>query len=222
MPRQRMVKPEFFDSESLALCSIEARLAFIGLWVTSDDYGNQKAQFSRLKQRIFPYDNIAVLDFHDMLCELEEVGCIKGYEVDGDRYITIPNFATYQTVRKPSKTSVPEPPKSTVKARTTNLVRKWRTSGAPVANDCVTSDGVQHQYATSDPERKKEGKKEVVVLQQQPPKERASGGAAVEKSTPPSAPICPKHGTALKRTGIGGDCEWWCDECMDGYPEVIA
>jgi hypothetical protein len=45
----------------------------------------------------------------------------------------------------------------------------------------------------------------------------AADGAAVEGTTPPSALLCPKHHTPLKRTGMGGDCEWWCDECMDGY-----
>ena len=40
MSRQRMVKPEFFDSESLAKCSMAARLAFIGLWVEADDFGH--------------------------------------------------------------------------------------------------------------------------------------------------------------------------------------
>lgn len=197
-----MVKPEFFDSESLALCSIEARLCFIGLWVMGDDYGNQKAQLSRLKQRIFPYDKMAAGAFLDLLCELEEVGCVKGYELEGERYINVPNFSTYQSVRKPSKSNVPEPPKSTAKAKRTTVIHQWRNGDAPVTHQYGSDTPVAHQYATSVPERKKEGKKEVVVLQQQLPKEEgASDGAAVGEPTPPSAPECPICGIAMELTG---------------------
>ena len=225
MPRQRMIKPEFFDSESLALCSIEARLVFIGLWVMGDDYGNQKAQLSRLQLRIFPYDKMDPDRFMDLLCELEETGCIKGYEIDGDRYITVPNFTTYQTVRKPSKSSVPEPPKSTVKSKCTNVIRKWRTSGVPVTHQYGSETPVTHSDDTSVPERKKEGKKEVVVLQQQLPKgESASDGAAVADATPPSAPRCPKCGSGTigtnssKPTADGGKRRLYT--CPDCYEEV--
>lgn len=214
-----MIKPEFFDSESLALCSIEARLAFVGLWVMGDDYGNQKAQLSRLKHRIFPYDKMPLDAFLDLLCELEEVGCIKGYEIEGDRYITVTNFSEYQTVRKPSKTTVPEPPKPTQKARVTNVIRGWRTGNAPVAHQCCTSDGVTHYDVTSVPERKKEGKKEVVVLQQQLPKEGASDGAAVASATPSSAqadtkvPVCPLCSKPVRFDANG--FTWRCPMCGD-------
>lgn len=219
MPRQRMVKPEFFDSESLALCSIEARLAFIGLWVMGDDYGNQKAQLSRLQMRIFPYDKMKSDKFLDLLCELEEVGCIKGYEIEGERYITVPNFASYQTVRKPSSTTVPEPPKSVQKTRITNVIRGWRNGDALVTHYDVTSDGVTHYDDTSDAKRKKEGKKEVVVLQQQLPKESASCVAAIEEPSPHSAPKCLLCGTELECTGMADPEYWWCQSCKDFFPE---
>ena len=44
------------------------------------------------------------------LAELEDVGCIKAYEAQGDVCISVPNFLTYQTIKNPSKTTVPEPP----------------------------------------------------------------------------------------------------------------
>lgn len=216
MPRQRMVKPEFFDSESLAFCSIEARLVFIGLWVMGDDYGNQKAQLSRLQHRIFPYDKMPGARFLDLLCELEEVGCIKGYEVDGERYITVPNFSSYQSVRKPSATNIPEPPKSTLKAKATRVIRGWRTGDAPVTHQCDSDALVTHYDCTSDPQ-KKEGKKEVVVLQQQLPKENASGGAAVAGATPPAAddgtrvPACPLCSAPVRFDAKSS--AWKCPTC---------
>lgn len=223
MARQRMVKPEFFDSESLGACSVAARLAFIGLWVMGDDYGNQKMQVSRLKTKIFPYDSMTDGDFVDLLCELEEVGCIKGYTVDGDRYITVPNFQTYQTVRKPSKSSIPEPPKSVSRQRQTKAVREWRTGTSPVAEHDGTTAPVTHQYGTSDAQ-KKEVKKEVVVLQQQLPKEGAAADAAADGTAPPSAPCCPLCGTALERTGMPDPDWWWCGNCKDFFAreKVVA
>lgn len=223
MPRQRMIKPEFFDSESLALCSIEARLAFIGLWVMGDDYGNQKAQLFRLQHRIFPYDRMENDKFFDILCELEDVGCIKGYEVDDERYINIPNFTSYQTVKKPSATNIPAPPESVVESKTTRAIHEWRT-GWPLSNNQLGStELVDHHGTTSSPKRKKERKKEVVVLQQQLPKASTSGGAVAEESAPPSAPDCPLCGVPLRKTGMA-DEPWWCDNCTTGFKadKVVA
>lgn len=200
MARQRMVKPEFFDSESLGACSITARLAFIGLWVTGDDYGNQKAQASRLKLKIFPYDNMTEGEFIDLLCELEQAGCVKGYVVDDERYINIPNFSTYQTVRKPSKSSIPEPPKSTVKAKRTKVLQEWRNGESPVTKHDGSTTQVQHQYDTSNPnERKNEGR-EGVLTNSFSNEIGASDGAAVAEATPPSAFQCPTCGMEMERT----------------------
>lgn len=212
-----MVKPEFFDSESLGACSIQARLAFIGLWVTGDDYGNQKAQLSRLKMKIFPYDTMTESEFLGYLCELEDVGCIKGYVIDGERYITVPNFSTYQTVRKPSKSSIPEPPKETQKARKTKVFREWKTGAKPVENNTSTSL-VRHQCATSDPkERKKEGSNR--VLTHSIANEYEQAGAVAGKPAPAPA-RCLLCGDELTRTGMKNPAEFWfCSTCKDFYPE---
>ena len=213
MPRQRMIKPEFFDSESLALCSMGARIAFIGLWVMGDDYGNQKAQMSRLKHRIFPYDSISQDEFIGYLCELEEVGCIKGYEIDGERYITVPNFNSYQTVRKPSSTNVPKPPKAVEKAKRTTVIHQWRTSGAPVTYQCGSDALVTHYDGTSVPERKKEGSKEVFT--DFFANEYASDGADAAEAAPPSAPICPLCSSPLKMVASKDGIKWHCRICGD-------
>jgi len=183
MARQRMVKPEFFDSESLAECSLGARLLFIGLWVMGDDYGNQKANLNRLRRRVFPYDDMTADEFLSMLAELESVGCIKGYEVDGERYINVPNFLTYQTVRKPSSTNVPEPPEKVKKAGITANIKAWET----VEKGCEKPLGttlVRHQYATSGPERKKERRKEG-TLKESLPNEVGGVGPGTAGAAPP-------------------------------------
>lgn len=151
MPRQRMIKVEFFDSETLAQCSHTARLLFIGLWVMGDDYGNIKAQLRKINLQVFPYDDLDDAQIAQALCELEKAGCIKGYEVDGEHYINIPNFDVYQNVRKPSKSTIPEPPKDTQKVASTALVQTWySTSDAPVQHYGGTSDVlVQHQNSVT-------------------------------------------------------------------------
>lgn len=111
MPRQRMIKPDFFDSGSLAECTRDARLVFVGLWVMADDKGNMKFNERKLQKQLFPYDDLDPRMLMVWLAELEDVGCIKAYEAQGDVCISVPNFLTYQTIKNPSKTTVPEPPK---------------------------------------------------------------------------------------------------------------
>lgn len=115
MPRQRMVRPDFFASASLAECSVAARLAFIGLWVMGDDNGNVKLSVKKLNRQIFPLDDLPDAVFAGYLGQLEAQGCIRVYEADGERFVNVPNFKLYQTVKNPSKSSNPEPPEGTPK-----------------------------------------------------------------------------------------------------------
>lgn len=173
MSRQRMVKPEFFDSESLAKCSMAARLAFIGLWVEADDFGHLKAQFGRLKARIFPFEKMSETKFISLLGELEEVGCIRGYEVEGERYIDIPHFSDYQYVKKPSKSMIPEYELGT----STPLVpHQYPTSTPPVEPKRKERKGIEKKEIT-DVISKKEKKEITTVISK---KER------VARFTPPS------------------------------------
>ena len=73
MARSRMIRPEFWDDEKLALqTSRDARLTFIGLWNHSDDYGVVKGNVTWLKNHIFPYeDSLSIQKFTGWLTELE-------------------------------------------------------------------------------------------------------------------------------------------------------
>lgn len=225
MPRQRMVKPEFFDSESLGVCSRDARLLFIGLWVMGDDYGNQKAQLTRLQMKVFPYDDMERDYFVGLLCELESVGCIKCYEVDGQWYINVPNFTTYQTVRKPSNTTIPEPPERVKKSLVTSVIHQWRTSDATVASDDGSDAPVTHHDGTSGPERKKEGSN-FSLREKIANEHEAALDAALEATAQPSPPplpdgwewsgercgCCESHGRKPPPL-ISGRGRLWCPSC---------
>lgn len=112
MPRQRMIKPDFFDSGSLAECSRDARLLFVGLWVMGDDTGCQKWAPRKIARQVFPYDDIEPAELLTWMAELEESGCIRYYEAENEQCVCVPNFSVYQTVKNPSKTTVPRPPEN--------------------------------------------------------------------------------------------------------------
>lgn len=178
MARQRMVKPEFFDSPSLGKCSVHARFLFIGLWVQADDFGRLKYQPERLKARVFTYDRVTPDRVKKLLGELEAVGCIRFYEVDGERYIDIPNFGVYQTIQRPSKSTIP----------------------APVSGDSWSTHGAlnEHSMSTHPKERKKE--RSIKGSSKEPfnAKEEGQSGGAVGIAAPPSCPSCGKD---MQRTG---------------------
>ena len=189
MARQRMVKPEFFDSESLGACSIPARLAFIGLWVEADDYGRLKAQLTRLKTRIFPYDNMKLSRFAGYIAELEQVGCINTYEIDGEKYICVPNFSVYQTINRPSKSIIPAPEKHQFTEYSLN------THGALTLKEKkeISSSGFSKTTTTKE-------------------KETAQSDAAADEPAPLHAkvPTCPECGAILKATCTKGATTWSC------------
>lgn len=229
MPRQRMVKPDFFDSGSLAECSHSARLAFIGLWVMGDDKGNVKLSVKKLRRQIFPFDEVTDEDFAGYLAELEKVGCIKAYEVDGEEYITTVNFSVYQTVKNPSKTTIPEPPESLAKRKRTTrfsktnpvLTQDYATTVSAGDNTSVIV-AQEGDYPSPDPALthdrlpiNKVSKEEDIF-----PKEKISSPSAVAavavRTAPPAedssrAPHCPMCDGLLKMDVKAGG---WSCECI--------
>lgn len=93
MARIRSIKPEFFDDPEVAEVSAFARLCFIGLWIQSDRAGRLVYDARRLKARIFPYDNLDI----DLLCvELENIGFIHRYTVEGKHFLQVRSFVKHQ------------------------------------------------------------------------------------------------------------------------------
>ena len=167
--------------------------------------------------KIFPYDSMSEKDFIDLLCELEEVGCIKGYVVDGERYINIPNFATYQTVRKPSGTNIPDPPKRTEKAKTTKVLREWRNGDVPVQSYDDSDVPVTQCVGTGNTEVMNE--RSNFSLREKIAKEKdASGDAALADATPPAAPECANCLVPMERTSShkpNGSVLYRCPLCAE-------
>jgi hypothetical protein len=115
MARIRTIKPELPQSESLGRVSREARLLFVLLFTICDDAGRAKANSRILASLLYPLDDgeeghekTSGRNIDLWLDQLEEQGCIRRYEVDGNAYLDIPKWLDHQKIDHPSKSKIPE------------------------------------------------------------------------------------------------------------------
>jgi translation initiation factor IF-1 len=97
MARIRSIKPDFFDSTSIADLSMPARLFFIGLWTQADRDGRLEDDMRRLKARIFPYDDV---DVEALAVELHAKDMIRRYPAP-TQVVSSTVLAPTQVVRDP-------------------------------------------------------------------------------------------------------------------------
>lgn len=107
MARIRTIKPEFQQSQSIGSVSREARLTFILLWPQCDDHGRVRANSRMLASVLYPYDNDAPEKMEGWLTELEAVGCIRRYVVNGHGYLDVPNWLKHQSIDRPQPAKYP-------------------------------------------------------------------------------------------------------------------
>ncbi|MGX1851683.1 hypothetical protein [Streptomyces sp. NPDC055299] len=104
MARIRTIKPEAFNSESLAAVSLAAERTFFGLLTQSDDHGrfrDQPAVIAGLLWSLRPEHG--PLGVEDDLTQLHAAELICRYQGDnGKRYLHIVTFAQHQKVNRPS------------------------------------------------------------------------------------------------------------------------
>ena len=104
-----MIKAEFWDDEKLSRISLGARLTFIGTWTFSDDNGVIKGNTNWLVSRIFPYSD-DLPEFKSWIEELENIGVIRPFQANGEKFYHIVNFLKHQVINRPSKQRNPAPP----------------------------------------------------------------------------------------------------------------
>lgn len=107
MARIRTIKPEFQQSQSIGRVSRDARLTFVLLWPQCDDHGRVRADSRMLASVLFPYDKDAAELMEGWLTQLEGVGCIRRYVIDGYDYLEIPKWLEHQRVDHPQKSKYP-------------------------------------------------------------------------------------------------------------------
>lgn len=109
MARKRMIDPSFWDDETLGVMSSDHRILFIACLSNADDEGRLKGSPEFLRKMAFGYrDDISVSDVDQWIRELcASVRGLVRYVVDGRTYIEFTNWGKYQTINRPSKSSIP-------------------------------------------------------------------------------------------------------------------
>lgn len=103
MARSRNIKPGFFQNEDLQELDFATRLFFIGLWTEADKDGRLEDRPRKLKNALFPSDDV---DVESMLAGLASYGFISRYERDGNRIIQIVKWAKHQNPHRREAPSV--------------------------------------------------------------------------------------------------------------------
>lgn len=103
MARSRNIKPGFFQNEDLQELDFATRLFFIGLWTEADREGRLEERPRRLKNALFPVDDVVV---EDMLAGLARYDFIRRYEREGKRIIQVVKWANHQNPHKREAASV--------------------------------------------------------------------------------------------------------------------
>lgn len=112
MARIRSIKPEFPEDESLGLVSRDARFLFVLLWTRCDDLGRFRSSPSLLASHLFPYDDdVTAKSVAAWMDELVAIERLRFYEVNGQQYGEVVNWAKHQRIDNASKQNLmPDPP----------------------------------------------------------------------------------------------------------------
>lgn len=111
--RIRTIKPEILDDAVTANLSDMAFRIFNASIVLADDYGRLRAEPGWLMGQVYWARTVQVADFLAALKELEPL--IRFYEVKGQRYAEIRNWAKHQKVSHPGKPRIPPPEETLAK-----------------------------------------------------------------------------------------------------------
>ena len=103
MPRNRMIKPDFWADEKISKISFLSRLAFIGIWNFCDDSGVCRASSGFIRSQIFQHDDLTLSDISKIIDELVKNNLIIVVESEAEKYLLVRNFKKHQKIDKPSQ-----------------------------------------------------------------------------------------------------------------------
>jgi len=109
MSRQRFIYPEMFTSADFMGLSHGARLLWIGMFTTADDYGRGRADPASLKAAIFPGDSHTQEALTTWIQEVKLREMVVLYAVGGRLYYEIPTWTKYQNPKYKAVPKVPPP-----------------------------------------------------------------------------------------------------------------
>ena len=106
MPRIRTLKPEHKHHRKIGPLSDRDYRLWIGLVTEADDDGRLVANAAQLRALVFAYHHrVSVAMVEAALSRLHDLGLIRVYEVNGNRYAEMPSWHDHQFIqkRRPSK-----------------------------------------------------------------------------------------------------------------------
>ncbi len=112
MARIRTIKPEAFESESLAECSVTAERTFFGLLTQADDEGRHRDHPAIIAGRLWALrpEHTAAHVARD-LDELAAAGLICRYDgCDGRTWLHVVTWQQHQKINKPTDSRLPKCP----------------------------------------------------------------------------------------------------------------
>lgn len=107
--RIRSIKPQFWGDDKIARVSRDARLLALGLISMADDDGRFLASHSSICGYVYPHDSIKPASLTKWLNELQSVGLVHLYEVNGLHYGCFPSYRNHQRISHPQPSSLPAP-----------------------------------------------------------------------------------------------------------------
>lgn len=133
MPRSRNIKPSLFKNELLGVDEADPLLTllFASLWCLADREGRLEDRPLRIKAETFPYRTLEQRVFNGYLTELERLGFIRRFVVDGTGIIQVVNFAEHQHPHPTEKQSELPPEPADYKADTDVTVKYTLNNGEP-------------------------------------------------------------------------------------------
>lgn len=112
MARIRTVKPEFWEDESVAALSRDARLLFIACFNYADDEGLIRWTTAYVKASVFMYDDdLTMAKVERLMTELAEGGMVYPYRggKTQQRLAYVVNFRKHQKINRPQSSKLPPP-----------------------------------------------------------------------------------------------------------------
>ena len=104
MARNRMIKPEFWSSDSLMRISRDARLTFIGIWNFCDDYGFCLNSNRSIIGDIYPYDEtVTEAKLRTWINELIGQKLLIPVDYESKNLLFVKGWGEHQTVQHKSK-----------------------------------------------------------------------------------------------------------------------
>lgn len=146
MARARTIKPHFLHSSTMNQVSIGAQLTFIRLWLLVDDAGRAVGRPRYLQAYLYS-DPSSRESLPGWLDELERVGCIARYTVDGDPYVRVVNWRKHQRISHPTPSKLPADPGRSRQDTPEGLATRSGASQEPVAKEATEVPPARGQAA---------------------------------------------------------------------------